>query len=483
MASESGRYDKLAEIASGGMATVYLARAHGLGGFERLVAVKEMHPHLAKEPEFVAMFLDEARLAARIRHPNVVATLDVTENEAGTLSLVMEYIEGPSLQQVLRRAVRQRDRVPLDIGLRIFLDALAGLDAAHELTDESGVPLHIVHRDVSPQNILVSTDGIAKLTDFGVARADSRLSSTRTGTVKGKVPYMAPEQIRSKALDQRTDVYAAGAVLWEMLACRRLVQGDSEVAMMYQITEGAAVSPREVIPEVPEGIARACLKALEKNPDDRYTSAAEFAEALEAAARAEGVVLANHRAVAAYVRAINVHRAPSALAPESRRSLVSGISGVTGSGTGTGSKEAALPVPSTPARTTLTSMRDADVEASKKRSFRGIFISVGAGAVAALAVFVWMRYGKPPTDAHLPSEAPAAEGARVETLAPPVTAAAAPPSASVVAPAASSANAANAASAGTAQPAAAKPAAPVSTATTSRTAKPPSKGGYRPREL
>ncbi|MDI3284588.1 serine/threonine-protein kinase [Polyangium sp. 15x6] len=473
MASENGRYDKLAEIASGGMATVYLARAHGLGGFERLVAVKEMHPHLAKEPEFVAMFLDEARLAAQIRHPNVVATLDVTENEEGTLSLVMEYVEGPSLQQILRRAVRQHDRVPIDIGLRIFLDALSGLDAAHELTDGSGVPLHIVHRDVSPQNVLVSTDGIAKLTDFGVARADSRLSSTRTGTVKGKVPYMAPEQIRSKPLDRRTDVYAAGVVLWEMLACRRLVQADSEVAMMYQITEGTAVSPREVIPEVPEGIARACLKALEKNPDERYTSAAEFAEALEAAARAEGVVVANHRAVAAYVRAINVHRAPSALAPEGRRSVVSGISGVTGSGTG--SKEAALPAPSTPARTALTSTQDADVEASKKRSSRGIFISIGAVAVAALAVFVWMRYGKPPTDAQLPSEAPAMQGAPVETQAPPVMTAAAPPSAaSAVVSASASANTA---------PAAAKPAAPISTATTSRTAKPPSKGGYRPREL
>ncbi|MDC3953126.1 serine/threonine-protein kinase [Polyangium jinanense] len=481
MASERGRYDKLAEIASGGMATVYLARAHGLGGFERLVAVKEMHPHLAKEPEFVAMFLDEARLAAQIRHPNVVATLDVTENEEGSLSLVMEYVEGPSLQQILRRAVRQHDRVPIDLGLRLFLDALSGLEAAHELTDESGTPLHIVHRDVSPQNILVSTDGIAKLTDFGVARADSRLSSTRTGTVKGKVPYMAPEQIRSKSLDRRTDVYAAGAVLWEMLACRRLVQGDSEVAMMYQITEGVAVSPREVIPEVPEGVARACLKALEKNPDQRYPSAAEFAEALEASARAEGVVVANHRAVAAYVRAINVHRAPSALAPEGRRSVISGLSSVTGSGSGPASKEAPLSPPATPARTALTSTRDADVEASKKRSFRGVFISVGAVAVAALALFVWIRYGKPPTDANGPNERPAAQGAPVETQAPPATTAAVPPPAASAT--ASAATSANAAPAEVVQPAVAKPAAPPSTATTSRTAKPPVKGGYRPREL
>ncbi|MDI1451259.1 serine/threonine-protein kinase [Polyangium sp. 6x1] len=476
MASENGRYDKLAEIASGGMATVYLARAHGVGGFERLVAVKEMLPHLASEPEFVAMFLDEARLAARIRHPNVVATLDVTENEAGTLSLVMEYVEGPSLQQILRRAVRQRDRVPLDVGLRMFLDALAGLDAAHDLTDESGAPLRIVHRDVSPQNILVSTDGIAKLTDFGVARAESRLSSTRTGTVKGKVPYMAPEQIRSKPLDRRTDVYAAGVVLWEMLACRRLVQADSEVAMMYQITEGAAVSPREVIPEVPEGIARACLKALEKNPDDRYASAAEFAEALEAAARVEGVVIANPRAVAAYVRAIQVHRAASELAPEGRRSVVSGISSVS-----SGSKEAVLsaPVP-TPGRTALTSMRDAE-EPPKKRSLRGIFVPVAAGVVAAAAVFVWMRYGQPPTDANGLSEGHVTQAAPIEAQAPPVqTDAAPPPVASAAVPAAASAVSKPAE---VVPPVVAKPAAPLPTASTSRTAKPSSKGTYRPREL
>ena len=480
MASESGRYDKLAEIASGGMATVYLARAHGLGGFERLVAVKEMHPHLAKEPEFVAMFLDEARLAARIRHPNVVATLDVTEAEEGALSLVMEYVEGPSLQQILRRAVRQNDRVPVDVALRIFLDALAGLEAAHELADEQGVPLRIVHRDVSPQNILVSTDGITKLTDFGVARADSRLSSTRTGTVKGKVPYMAPEQIRSKPLDRRTDVYAAGAVLWEMLARRRLVKAESEVAMMYQITENAALSPREVIPEVPEAVAQVCMKALEKNPDERHASAADFADALEAAARADGVVVANARVVAAYVRTINVHHAPSALAPEGRRSMVSGISSVTGTG-GTGSQEAALPAPAaTPARTALTSTRDAEVEPPKKRSFRGMFVLV-AVAAAAVGVFVGVRYGQPSPEANGPSEGRVAQGASIETQAPPVTTAAEPP------PAASTGASAAAAPIPTptqaAPSAVAKPATPLSTASTLRTANPPSKAGYRPREL
>ena len=475
MASESGRYDKLAEIASGGMATVYLARAHGVGGFERLVAVKEMHPHLAKEPEFVAMFLDEARLAARIRHPNVVATHDVTETDEGALSLVMEYIEGPSLQQILKRAVRQKERVPLDVGLRIFLDSLAGLDAAHELDDEQGVPLRLVHRDVSPQNILVSTDGIAKLTDFGVARAESRLSNTRTGMVKGKVPYMAPEQIRSKPLDRRTDVFAAGAVLWEILAGRRMVKAESEVAMMYQITEGAPVSPREVVRELPERVAEVCVKALEKNPDDRYPSAAAFAEALEAAARADGVDVANHRAVAAYVRAINVHRAPSALAPESRRSMApSGVSSVSGSSPGlSGSKSTSEALPlGTPARTALTSTRDAEGELPKKRSSRGLVIGVAVALAAALGVGVWLGYGQQTASTNGTGEAPVTQGtqgapAETQTAAP-------PPAASAVTPASTQVDAA--------QPAMVKTAMPFSTASGSRTTKPPQKG-YRPREL
>ena len=233
-----GRYELLRAIASGGMATVHLGRALGEGGFERLVAIKVMHAHLADEPEFVAMFLDEGRLAARIRHPNVVGTIDIQQDEQG-LFLVMDYVDGPSLQKVLRAVSKKSGGAPpLDVALRVFFDALAGLHAAHELRGGDGEPLHLVHRDVSPQNILLSVDGITKITDFGVARAESRLQTTRAGVVKGKVCYMAPEQIRSEPIDRRADVYAAGALLWELLTGQRLIRGDNDGAMMEQILRG-----------------------------------------------------------------------------------------------------------------------------------------------------------------------------------------------------------------------------------------------------
>ncbi|MEP7053353.1 MAG: serine/threonine-protein kinase, partial [Pseudomonadota bacterium] len=186
------RYELVGEIASGGMATVYLARLTGVGGFQRFVAMKRLHPHLANEKEFVEMFLDEARIAARIHHPNVVPILEVGASAVGYY-LVMEYIEGDTLARLLARAATRGKRLPVPIALRIALDMLSGLHAAHELRDDAGEPVNLVHRDVSPQNVLVGVDGIARITDFGVARAASRLTATRVGQLKGKIAYMAPE--------------------------------------------------------------------------------------------------------------------------------------------------------------------------------------------------------------------------------------------------------------------------------------------------
>ena len=211
-----GRYEALRPIASGGMATVYLGRAEGARGFERQVAIKAMHPHLADDPEFVTMFLDEARMAANIRHPNVVPTLDVAE-EGGQLFLIMEYIEGFSLHAMKRALKKQNGSVPLPIALRIALDMLAGLHAAHELTSSDGAPMKLVHRDVSPQNVLVGVDGVSRIMDFGIARAEIRITATQGSQVKGKTAYMAPEQIRAQPIDRRCDVYAAGIVTWELI--------------------------------------------------------------------------------------------------------------------------------------------------------------------------------------------------------------------------------------------------------------------------
>ncbi len=332
MSLRGGRYEILGTIATGGMATVHLGRALGAGGFERLVAIKTMHPHLAAEEEFVAMFLDEARLAARIRHPNVVATVDVQQDDDG-LFLVMEYIEGPSLSRLLRALQKKDRRLPLDIGLRIFLEALAGLHAAHELTGPGGEPLHLIHRDVSPHNILVGTDGITRITDFGVARAASRLASTRTGSAKGKLTYMAPEHARSERLDRRADIYSAGVVLWEMLTRERLVRGDSDMAMLQQITAAERKAPHEVFAEIPPEISAVTMRAIDRDQDKRFATAAAFTEALEFASRSCGVAPAPPREVARFVKELEAHIVVSELPPSGsqkdvlRRPLMSLTSG------------------------------------------------------------------------------------------------------------------------------------------------------------
>ncbi len=315
---EDKKYEKVGELASGGMATVYFGRARGVGGFERRVAIKEMHAHLAKEGEFIRMFFDEARLASRIHHPNVVATLDMSER-GGVFALILEYVEGPTLQQIMKYLADRGGFMPLDIALRIFLDILAGLHAAHELINDDGRPLNLVHRDVSPQNMLVGTEGITKITDFGIARAESRLSNTRTGSVKGKVPYMSPEQVKSLPIDRRTDVYAAGVILWEMLTSQRLVQGETDVAMIYQVTDREPTPPKDWNPMVPDPIAKECLRALEKRVENRFSTAAQLMEALEVAAHESQIEPATPRAVGAYVRGLGLHRPATDFEAESRR--------------------------------------------------------------------------------------------------------------------------------------------------------------------
>ncbi len=298
-----GRYETIRTIASGGMATVYLGRAVGEGGFERLVAIKVMHPHIAADDDFQAMFLDEARLAARIRHPNVVPVIDVQTAPEG-MFLVMEYVDGRPLHQLRRYFRKQGARLPLDVILRIFVDLLTGLHAAHELTGTDDQPLMLVHRDVSPQNILIGKDGVSRITDFGVARAEARITSTRGSQLKGKIAYMAPEQVRSAVLDCRADVYAASCAMWEALAGKRLFRADSEAAVIHMILQGAQHGPRTINPEVPAEIDRVCMRALCVEPRFRPTTAADFADELEAAARAAGIEIATHRRVAAFIKSL-----------------------------------------------------------------------------------------------------------------------------------------------------------------------------------
>jgi eukaryotic-like serine/threonine-protein kinase len=277
-----GRYSIFDDLARGGMATVYIGRFVGPGGFSRTVAVKRLHPHLAKDPEFVAMLLDEARLAGRIQHPNVVAMLDVVAT-AGEVVLVMEYVHGVALQRLLR-ATRDAGRpVSPGIAAAILVNTLHGLHAAHEVRGERGELLGLVHRDVTPHNIMIRRDGTALVVDFGVAKAAGRFHTTEEGQIKGKLPYMAPEQVRGKEVSRRTDICAAGAVLWELLVGERLVRGQTEAEVLEQLLFGQIDAPSSRVPAVPVTLDAVVLRALARDPQNRFATAAEMAAAIEAA--------------------------------------------------------------------------------------------------------------------------------------------------------------------------------------------------------
>ena len=259
-----GRYEILLPIAKGGMATVYLARAEGHGGFDRYVALKLTLPHLREDPDFAAHLVDEAKLVAHIRHTHVVPVLDVGEDALGVF-LVMEYVAGDSLSGLIRLASKTDTPLPARVALRILVDALDGLHAAHEHRDEDGGPLDVVHRDFSPQNILVGTDGVARLADFGIAKAASRASTTAAGTIKGKMRYLSPEQARGAPLDRRCDLWAAGVVAWEILCGRRLNTGKSDAqAILATFDEVPRV--RSIVPDAPQAIDDSDREALAARP-------------------------------------------------------------------------------------------------------------------------------------------------------------------------------------------------------------------------
>jgi eukaryotic-like serine/threonine-protein kinase len=274
-----GRYALGPSIASGGMGTLHLGRLVGSAGFARMVAIKRLHPHLCVDPSFVDMFADEARLAARVRHPNVVPTLDVV-NADGELLLVMEYVDGESLA-ALAAALPAGERVPLPLVVAIVSEMLHGLHSAHEAKSESGQPLGIVHRDVSPQNVLVGADGVARLVDFGIARATNRSASTGPGDLKGKLAYMAPEQLRRENVTRKADIFAAGVVLWELLTGTRLFQSDNADATIEKILVGWVAPPSSIARDLPKALDDIALRALDSEPSNRFETAREMAVALE----------------------------------------------------------------------------------------------------------------------------------------------------------------------------------------------------------
>lgn len=274
-----GRYVLRQELASGGMATVYLAHLSGPHGFEKAVALKRIHPHLAKDRRFVEMFLDEARVAGLIHHPNVCTLVDFGE-EGGVPYLVLEYLNGESMASVIA-AARESGDAPRWLFARIVHDAARGLHAAHQLTGPDGRPLHVVHRDVSPQNIFVLYDGLTKVVDFGVARARGRLSVTQSNEVKGKLAFMSPEQYDNVAIDQRTDIWALGVVLWESTVGRRLFRTGSDAATIAAVLNKPVPRPSDLDPDYPPALESIVMRCLEREVSRRFESADQLADALE----------------------------------------------------------------------------------------------------------------------------------------------------------------------------------------------------------
>ncbi|HEX5659449.1 MAG TPA: protein kinase [Polyangiales bacterium] len=279
MSALSDRYEVLGLLASGGMASVLYGRLRGPAGFQREVAIKRLHPHFAREPEFLQMFIDEAHICARLSHANIVSALDVIETPPD-LCLVMEYVPGAGLDVLLHASRAQGADVPLRVAGALLTNVLRGLHAAHEARDDHG-SLGIVHRDVSPSNVLVGEDGVARVLDFGIARARSKLRNTPGNELKGKFSYMAPELLRGEEFDRRLDVYAASVVLWEVLAGRALYGGQPSAAIMRQILEGEIAPPSRYRDDVPSALDELVMHGLARDPEARVPSARELATALE----------------------------------------------------------------------------------------------------------------------------------------------------------------------------------------------------------
>ncbi len=279
MPDRIGRYEILAELGRGGMATVYLGRAAGVGGVRRLFAIKMIHRHLARDERFVRLFMNEARIAARLHHPNVVPVYEV-ETEAGTYSLSMDYVSGETLGYLLQHTWNEDRPFPSSIAVQIVAGAAEGLHAAHELKDDRGQLLGVVHRDVAPKNLLVGYDGVVRVMDFGIARAMDSLGHTNPGVIRGTAPYMTPEQVLGEAVDRRTDVFALGIVLFESTLGQRLFKAENEPVTLQRVLDAPIPRPSSIDPDYPPRLQSIVLKALERNREQRFQSARELSDSL-----------------------------------------------------------------------------------------------------------------------------------------------------------------------------------------------------------
>lgn len=383
-----GPYELLREVGYGGMGSVYLGRRLGLGGFHKWVAIKTIHPHLAKEAGFVTMFLDEARTAASMQHPNVTTVFDVGEAD-GTYFLAMEYLHGEHLG-----VFQDTGAIDPHLAAHTIARAAEGLHHAHEITDERGVPRGLVHRDVSPHNIFLTYDGHVKVTDFGIARAEGRLAkTTETGRIKGKCAYMAPEQVQAQPLDRRADLFALGVVLWELTTGERLYVAPTDAQVLLAILREDPREPSWLVPDYPPALEAIVMKCLAREPDDRYASCAELARALDA------FVATASRPVGASELAALMHERFESLRRDKDR-LLRGAStpGVANALAETVATDAPAPA-STPAITVDASPRPAPSEPSgpmalpTKRA-RGVLFA-GLGVLGIVGVVLGVSLGGP----------------------------------------------------------------------------------------
>jgi serine/threonine-protein kinase len=322
-----GRYEIVGKIASGGMGSVYRARTDRPR--VATVALKVIHPHLAEDPAFIRMFLDEGRLAARLRHPNICRVLDLGHDD-GIYYIVMEHLVGAPLVAAMQ-AMRvdpaaDAERAYIGIVARVLADACHGLHAAHEAADSRGEPLHVVHRDVSPHNLFVTTSGVTKVMDFGIARARDRLHSTATGELKGKWAYMAPEQLLGQDVDRRADVWALGVVAWEMLTRRRLFASHPTMAAVVQsVLQQSIVAPSAFTRSVPPALDAVVLRALSRDRLERYGTSVAFAADLLEAASAAGVVVGTGKDVADWLGSLPIPAAPAGGVRDPERAGAAGV--------------------------------------------------------------------------------------------------------------------------------------------------------------
>ncbi|MGE0784286.1 MAG: protein kinase [Sandaracinaceae bacterium] len=394
-----GRYRLCLELANGGMASVYLARAEGEAGFEKLVAVKVIHPHLTRDSAFTEMFFDEARVASRIDHANVCQTFDFGR-EGETQFLAMEYLAGEPLSRVFRAGakVRTDPRRRAALIARIVADACEGLHAAHELADASGRSLEVVHRDVSPHNLFVTFDGVCKVVDFGIARARGRLHQTNTGMVKGKFSYMSPEQLRSEPIDRRADVWALGVILFEGLTGRRLFRRDSDGATTAAVLTLDVPAPSSIVPGIPEGLDDVVLWALARDPEERCPSARELARALLPFTVVDGAPMGLHD-VAAWMDELFV-------GARRERAALEALATQLGDAVPTRATEATI-------GSGVEALSDLDTRASRRWARSPAILVAGAvlGVCAAVGLYLGLRDGEPDPRPAL--------SARVEPVPPP----------------------------------------------------------------